>query len=169
MDWLVNGRAPRLASVRQCAEMMSPSQAMEQKTVPLCVDLDGTVIRTDLLWESMVQLIRRNPLYLFAVLAWWMRGRAYLKAQIGRRVTVDMTALPCHEPFMEYLRSEKKNGRYLILVTASDAGLAEAFGSSSPSPFLASGCLMSPPVSRYLFSGLGETPEKQAQKPGNSP
>jgi len=107
---------------------MSPSLAMEQKTVPLCVDLDGTVIRTDLLWESMVQLIRRNPLYLFAVLAWWMRGRAYLKAQIARRVTIDMTALPCHEPFMEYLRTEKKSGRYLILVTASDAGLAESFG-----------------------------------------
>ena len=107
---------------------MSPSLAMEQKTVPLCVDLDGTVIRTDLLWESMVQLIRRNPLYLFAVLAWWMRGRAYLKAQIARRVTVDMAALPCHEPFMEYLRTEKKNGRYLLLVTASDAGLAQAFG-----------------------------------------
>lgn len=110
---------------------MSPSLAMEQKTVPLCVDLDGTVIRTDLLWESMVQLIRRNPLYLFAVLAWWMRGRAYLKAQIARRVTVDMAALPCHEPFMEYLRTEKQKGRRLLLVTASDTGLAQAFGNQS--------------------------------------
>ena len=101
---------------------------MEQKTVPLCVDLDGTVIRTDLLWESMVALLRRNPLYLFAVVAWWIRGRAFLKSQIARRTQLSMANLPCHEPFLEYLRREKKAGRYLLLVTASDRELARAFG-----------------------------------------
>jgi 4-hydroxybenzoate polyprenyltransferase/phosphoserine phosphatase len=107
---------------------MSPAQAVEPSTVPLCVDLDGTVIKTDLLWESMVQLLRRNPFYLFAVLAWWTRGRAFLKAQIARRARVEMSSLPCHEPFLEFLRTQRQRGRRVILVTASDAELAKAFG-----------------------------------------
>ena len=91
---------------------------------PLVVDLDGTLIRTDLLWDSLAQLLRRNPLMLFPVLFWWMRGRAFLKRQLVRRVTIDPTALPYHEPFLGYLREQKKAGRKLILATASDRDMA---------------------------------------------
>jgi len=90
----------------------------------LVVDLDGTLIKTDLLWESLAQLLRRNPLMLFAVLFWWMRGRAFLKQQLARRVTIDPTALPYHEPFLAFLREQKKAGRKLILATASDRDMA---------------------------------------------
>ena len=62
--------------------------------VPLCVDLDGTLIKTDLLWESLARLLRRNPLWLLPVLFWWTRGRAHLKRQLVRRVTIDPAALP---------------------------------------------------------------------------
>jgi apolipoprotein N-acyltransferase len=91
---------------------------------PLVVDLDGTLIKTDLLWESLAQLLRRNPLMLFAVLFWWMRGRAFLKRQLARRVTIDPAALPYHEPFLAFLREQKKAGRKLILATASDRDMA---------------------------------------------
>jgi apolipoprotein N-acyltransferase len=91
---------------------------------PLVVDLDGTLIKTDLLWESLARLLRRNPLILFAVLFWWMRGRAFLKRQIARRVTIDPAALPYHEPFLAFLREQKKAGRTLILATASDRDMA---------------------------------------------
>jgi phosphoserine phosphatase len=90
----------------------------------LVVDLDGTLIKTDLLWESLAQLLRRNPLMLFAVLFWWMRGRAFLKRQLARRVTIDPAALPYHEPFLAFLREQKKAGRKLILATASDRDMA---------------------------------------------
>jgi phosphoserine phosphatase len=90
----------------------------------LVVDLDGTLIKTDLLWESLAQLLRRNPLMLFAVLFWWTRGRAFLKQQLARRVTIDPAALPYHEPFLAYLREQKKAGRKLILATASDRDMA---------------------------------------------
>ena len=91
---------------------------------PLVVDLDGTLIRTDLLWESLAQLLRRNPLMLFAVLFWWTRGRAFLKQQLARRVTIDPNALPYHEPFLAFLREQKSAGRKLILATASDRDMA---------------------------------------------
>jgi hypothetical protein len=35
---------------------------------PLVVDLDGTLIKTDLLWESLARLLRRNPFMLVPVL-----------------------------------------------------------------------------------------------------
>src|SRR5258707_11436453 len=104
--------------------MPPPAVAATRKTVPLCVALDGTVIKTDLLWESLLRLLKRNPLYLLALPGWWMRGRAYLKAQIAARTTVDPSALPYHEPLLDYLRAEKRMGRAVILVTASDARLA---------------------------------------------
>ena len=92
--------------------------------VPLCVDLDGTLIKTDLLWESLARLLRRNPFQLLPVLFWWMRGRAFLKRQLVRRVTIDPAALPYHEPFLAFLREQKKTGRKLVLVTASDRDMA---------------------------------------------
>lgn len=92
--------------------------------VPLCVDLDGTLIRTDLLWESMARLLKRNPFWLLVLPFWWMKGRACLKRQIAARVAVDPAALPYHEPFLEFLRSLKRDGRPLVLATASDGALA---------------------------------------------
>jgi 4-hydroxybenzoate polyprenyltransferase/phosphoserine phosphatase len=94
-------------------------------SVPLCVDLDGTLIKTDLLWESLVRLLRRNPLWAFVAPFWWMRGRAFLKHQIAARVTLDPSSLPFNAQFVEYLRAEKRAGRKLILATASDGDLAK--------------------------------------------
>jgi apolipoprotein N-acyltransferase len=90
----------------------------------LVVDLDGTLIKTDLLWESLAQLLRRNPFQLLPVLFWWARGRAFLKQQLARRVTIDPAALPYHRPFLAHLREQKAAGRKLILATASDRDMA---------------------------------------------
>ena len=103
---------------------MPPPPDTPANPVPLCVDLDGTLIKTDLLWESLARLLRRNPFQLLPVLFWWMRGRAFLKQQLARRVKIDPAALPYHEPFLAYLREQKAAGRKLILVTASDRDMA---------------------------------------------
>jgi phosphoserine phosphatase len=104
---------------------MPPSpDAPRENPVPLCVDLDGTLIRTDLLWESLAKLFRRNPFWLFRVLIWWMRGRAFLKHQLAWRVTIDPASLPYHESFLAFLREQKSVGRKLVLVTASDREMA---------------------------------------------
>ena len=94
--------------------------------VPLCVDLDGTLIKTDLLWESFVRLLRQNPFCLLHVFGWWLRGRAFLKQQLARRVVLDPATLPCNESFVAFLREHKGAGRKLVLVTASDRDLAVA-------------------------------------------
>ena len=88
------------------------------------MDLDGTLIQTDLLWEFLARLLRRNPFWLFPVLIWWMRGRAFLKQQLARRVSVDPATLPYQESFLAFLREQKSAGRKLVLVTASDRKMA---------------------------------------------
>lgn len=102
---------------------MQQSPAGEQ--VPLVVDLDGTLIKTDLLWEALARRLRRNPLALFAVLFWWTRGRARLKQWLGRRVHLNPSELPVNDSFLAWLRKQKAGGRMVILATASDFQMAK--------------------------------------------
>lgn len=94
------------------------------KVRPLCVDLDGTLIHSDLLIESAVALVASNPLMIFAMLGWLLRGRAYLKQEIARRVDLPVDSLPYNEPLLTWLR-QIKGTRPLILCTASNMMLAE--------------------------------------------
>jgi 4-hydroxybenzoate polyprenyltransferase/phosphoserine phosphatase len=98
--------------------------ASHKTQVPLVVDLDGTLIKTDLLWEFFVRLLKRNPLWLFATLLWWTRGRAFLKQQLAARVTIDPSTVPYNKKFLVWLREQKSSGRKIILATASDLKMA---------------------------------------------
>ena len=95
------------------------------QNVPLAVDLDGTLIRTDMMWESLAQLLRRNIFAIFQILFWWTRGRAYLKQKLAACVKIDPATLPYNEKFLAWLHEEKKSGRKLILATASDLKMAQ--------------------------------------------
>jgi hypothetical protein len=104
--------------------MPDPAAAPPPPGVPLCVDLDGTLITTDLLWESLVGLLKRSPLATCQVPCWWLRGRAHLKARLAERVSVDPAGLPYHQPLLDYLRGRRREGTPLLLVTASAAAPA---------------------------------------------
>jgi phosphoserine phosphatase len=93
--------------------------------IPLIIDLDGTLIRTDMTWESLKALCGKNPLALIKVLIWLMQGRAYLKQQLAANVQIDPATLPYHAEFLAWLKEEKRTGRKLILATASDLKMAE--------------------------------------------
>lgn len=98
---------------------------MPDASVPLCVDLDGTLTRTDLLVESFLILFKRNPLYVFYCIFWLFGGKANLKAQIASRVAIDVSLLPYDARLVEFLREEKSSGRDLYLCTASNQRFAE--------------------------------------------
>lgn len=95
-------------------------------TAPLCVDLDGTLIHSDLLLETALLLIKRNPLYLLLFPLWLLQGKAHLKAEIARRVSLNPAALPYNHPFLEWLQGQHHAGRQLWLCTASNYRLADA-------------------------------------------
>lgn len=92
---------------------------------PLVVDLDGTLIQTDMLHETTVRALRNAPQLLLMLPAWLARGKAHLKQQLAGRATVDVSALPFNTVLLEALRLEKARGRTLVLCTASDRRLAD--------------------------------------------
>ena len=94
--------------------------------LPLCIDLDGTLIRTDMLFESAAALLRDKPWLAFAMPRWLMQGKAALKREIADRVTIDPALLPYNEEFLEWVIAEHARGRTLVLATASAQPLANA-------------------------------------------
>lgn len=91
---------------------------------PLVVDLDGTLVRTDMLVETVLRTVKRSPAELI-ILPWRMiRGRAKFKQAMAERCSVAVDLLPYHEPLVDYLRSQKAAGRQLMLATAADGKVA---------------------------------------------
>lgn len=99
----------------------------ERNAVPLAVDLDGTLIATDLLWEGIFLLLRRNPLCLLLLPFWLLSGgKARLKCEIADRVDLDPAGLPYRQELLARLREERSGGRYIVLATAAPKGFADA-------------------------------------------
>ncbi|NOJ78119.1 UbiA family prenyltransferase [Myxococcus xanthus] len=94
--------------------------------VPLAVDLDGTLVRTDTLHENLLVLFKRAPWLLFLAPLWVLKGKAFFKAEVARRAALDAASLPYHEELLAYLHEEKTRGRRLVLATAADRRIAEA-------------------------------------------
>ena len=92
--------------------------------VPVCVDLDGTLVRSDLLVEALFALLARNFAVAFLIPFWLLRGRARLKAEVGRRTNLDVESLPYNERLLAYLREQRAAGRRLVLATAAPERLA---------------------------------------------
>ena len=90
----------------------------------LAVDLDGTLLKTDLLLESLLALLHQKPQYVFVLPLWLLRGKAYLKQQIARHVSLDVSVLPYRNEFLHYLERERAGGRSLVLATANDEQMA---------------------------------------------
>jgi 4-hydroxybenzoate polyprenyltransferase/phosphoserine phosphatase len=93
---------------------------------PLVVDLDGTLIRSDLLLESIFALIKRNLLFVFFMPFWLVKGKAHFKHEVATRVNIDAARLPYQEEFLDFLRTEHAAGRCLVLATASNEKFAQA-------------------------------------------
>ncbi len=105
-------------------QSMQATRADASHGPPLCVDLDGTLIAGDALWESVLALLRTKPL-LALLLPWWlMRGKAGFKRAILQHITLDPASLSYREAIVTFLREAHKGGRRIVLTTASDERIA---------------------------------------------
>jgi len=91
----------------------------------LFVDMDGCLIKTDMLYESFFALLKSNFLHCLLIPFWLLRGKAYMKEMISQRVNLDVESLPYNNKLIDFLKTEKNNGRTLILATASNHILAK--------------------------------------------
>lgn len=96
------------------------------KHLPLILDLDGTLLRTDTLVEAIVERLFSAPLQLFAALFSLLGGRAALKARLAEISRLDVEALPVREDLLAYAREQRDAGRPVYLVTAADQSFADA-------------------------------------------
>jgi 4-hydroxybenzoate polyprenyltransferase len=102
--------------------LADPIQAVQR---PLCVDLDGTLVKVDTLYDTFLLLVRSNPRALLAIPRWLAGGKARLKANLTRAVSLDVARLPCNRPLLEYLKAQHAMGRPIYLTTGADFELAK--------------------------------------------
>src|ERR1700741_4298438 len=91
---------------------------------PLCVDLDGTLVKTDILVESLLLLLKAKPFYLFLLPFWLFKGKAHLKREVALVVNLDVAALPYNSELLAYLVEEHRSRRRIVLATAAESSVA---------------------------------------------
>lgn len=92
---------------------------------PLVVDLDGTLIRSDLLIETASRFLTTCPLRAPRMLVWLTQGRCRLKERLATTAGIDAPGLPYNEPLLDWLRVQRAAGRRLVLATASNEALGQ--------------------------------------------
>ena len=110
----------------QAADRATPATLVKGPgLLPICVDLDGTLVRSDTLVDCISTGIHNWRVWraLFTLIT---EGRAPMKRQIAEIEPIHAPSLPYNNDVLEYLRIEKARGRKLILVTAADRRIAEA-------------------------------------------
>lgn len=104
------------------APRQAPGRAGEP---PLVVDLDGTLIFSDMLWESLLLFLKRNFWQAWLLPLWLFLGKAGFKDRIAGRVEFEPAALPYDTQLLAHLHAERKAGRRIVLATGSERRVAE--------------------------------------------
>jgi 4-hydroxybenzoate polyprenyltransferase len=117
-----------LLTAMQTAEIAVPLRNPVLDRVPLVVDLDDSLLKTDSLIESIFVLARKKPLSLFLLPLWRLRGAAHFKHRLAAAAMPDLHLLPYRADLLGYLREQKALGRAVILATAADEKLAREIG-----------------------------------------
>jgi 4-hydroxybenzoate polyprenyltransferase len=97
----------------------------ESQAIPLAVDLDGSLIETDLLIETAFEYLADSPRGILNLFVWLSHGRARLKQELARLSQLDIALLPYNKSVQCYIAEARKNGRQIYLVSASDRLLVE--------------------------------------------
>ena len=91
---------------------------------PLCVDLDGTLVKSDTLIDSLLALVRTRPARLLGLPGRLLRGKAAFKAYVTESISLDVAHLPYNRTLLQFLQQQRKQGRDLYLATGANLTLA---------------------------------------------
>jgi 4-hydroxybenzoate polyprenyltransferase len=109
----------------QAAAVAHESEVTET-SIPLCVDLDGTLVKSDTFYDAVCMLLRVRPASVLRFPQWLLAGgKARLKAEVNSRVSIDVAHLPYNQPLLFFLREQHKLGRPIYLATGADMSLAQ--------------------------------------------
>jgi 4-hydroxybenzoate polyprenyltransferase/phosphoserine phosphatase len=109
--------------------MNKDDRAVSPDAVALVVDLDGTLLNSDMLFESFFASATSGAAHYLAVFRALCNGKASLKAYLANVAEVDYTLLPYNEKIVDFVRTAKAQGRRVYLATASDRRHADMIAS----------------------------------------
>jgi len=89
---------------------------METSNLPLIVDLDHTLIDTDLLFLSSLGVLSKRPWLIGHYLFWLSKGKGFLKDQLVRRFEINIPELPYNESVISYIMERKKDVKLFWLL-----------------------------------------------------
>ena len=105
--------------------MPIPAPLIDNAALPvLCVDLDGTLVKSDTLHDSALAVARHRPLALLNLPGWLFQGKASLKRHLAETIQLDVAYLPYNRELLQYLEQQRALGRPIYLATAADADTA---------------------------------------------
>ncbi len=115
----------------------SPSQAIplltEDKSVPLCVDLDGTLIHEDTTRTAFFLYCGRNPWRYLKVAGWFLYKRhAYMKQKLAEHIDLTGHTWTFSQSVLTMMRQERAVGRQIYLVSATDIAFAKSVVAQAP-------------------------------------
>ncbi len=109
---------------------------MKSNDLPLCVDLDGTYLKTDVLFETLIVVLKKKPWLLFFMIAWLLKGKSFFKTKLECYQNFSTELWPINESVKLYCEKARILGREVVLVTGSHENVAKSF-LGSPHPFTA--------------------------------
>jgi 4-hydroxybenzoate polyprenyltransferase len=112
-------------SVQSQSGYVAPDGAPIPPAEPLCVDLDGTLVKSDTLVDTVIVLARQSPASVLKFPRWIGEGKASFKRKVSSLAAIDVVHLPYNQPLLEYLRQQFAEGREIYLATGADNLLAE--------------------------------------------
>ena len=106
-------------------QVLNQPESKTEELKPLCVDLDGTLVKSDTLIDSLLVLARTHPLLLLRLPGKLLGGKAHFKAFVTENVALDVAHLPYNRKLVQFLQQEHARGRKFYLATGADVRLAQ--------------------------------------------
>ena len=106
------------------SQVLLPPDSPPTALRPLCVDLDGTLVKSDTLIDSLLLLMRKRPALLLKLPLILIRGKAAFKAYVTSHVSLDVAFLPYNRKLLQFLQEQRRLGRPIYLATGANESLA---------------------------------------------
>lgn len=106
------------------SQTTSQSEPLVATLRTLCVDLDGTLVKSDTMTDTLLVLLRTRPTLLLALPGRLVHGKAAFKAFLSKSVTLNVEHLPYNRALLQYLQREHVKGRVIYLATGADIAIA---------------------------------------------
>jgi 4-hydroxybenzoate polyprenyltransferase len=104
----------------------------DARRLPLVVDLDGTFLKVDSLFEIFAAGLFGSPLKTLLALLELRNGIAAFKQRLTAVVEPEVDSFPVREELLSYLEDEARSGRGIHLATAADQVVAQRIAARFP-------------------------------------